>query len=559
MNVNHNNSTLCKIYTAKILNDFSKNRDISRTVYEFYSKVLPYNVLNEETLGQAIIANINSTIEEIKNRYRRLVGKDPQTTNVANTYTMFTKHVQEKLNAAIPNMFKQAENLAKTSTKTAETGEGKPTQPSEITNAPPKTSSSDQSTNVTNQQNQQEEKLEKDYKTLTGFIRDSKSKEDLKRWIGWVESEVVKGLQDWIDRNNKREELTDLITYKEQDVLNYEKYKKYLDDIYRKGSKKDLENELIQIAKDIDFVEWLNFDDIHAKEQEIFNNAIKKKYNEFGVEKSPSLGDFAFIPSETTIYQKRSFRSFYESKNVENLISQSAIQIVQNPENLQKILNEFIEKTFNYKIVLTEAENKFQFGRPALFGPESTQQKELTNFGTKIVVNLKNLIDAKMKIIPEDKKEFYQKLLDNLVKLVIKQLNTDFKSTIKEFEAKSIKKPDDESQDSDYKKTLSANLSKNITTILKTLGYNSDRVLEQIQKAFDKGNKKLLDNYKNELTKKLDADPRMKHNKNIIVQFFDDYQKKLDEKLKAAPQEDKDLEVIPEKKRGFWSWFKGKE
>lgn len=397
MNCYHDNQTLCKIYTAKILNDFSNDRDITKTVFEFYSKFLPNNILTEagQTLKDGIIANINSSIEEIKNRYRRLVGKDPKTTNVANTYTTFTTHIQKKLINDIQRILNHAVKITNDQkSKTAETSKPQGTQTSTqtatIANPPP-------------------EKTNNAVQTVA--------------------------------------------TQSENKINNY-------------------------------------------------NNLQNKKY---------------------------SFHNFYESKNIGNLISKTATQIVHNPENSELILNEFIKQASKIKIVLNEADTYFVYGRPTLFGPETTQKQELTNFGQKVVSNLQNYISRILPNVPNDKKDYYKNLLNNLVKVVMAQLRTYFKSTIEEFGEKSIKTPhpDDESKDTRYKKTLTANLDKNFKIILSTIGYNAENVLNQINKASSEGNLKLIQNFKKQLEDRIGSNPKLINNKNFVVNFFDNLIKKM--------------------------------
>lgn len=538
MNLNHNNATLCKIYTAKILNDFSKNRDISRTVLEFYSKFIPHNVLNEENdnISKELIQNINATIEEIKDRYKRLVGKDPKTTNVANTYQMFTKHVQKKLTDAIPTIINSAKNKSQIDNYISHIENLSHIENPKFVGVNAKALKDDLEDDKTLNDEQKKEILKKIEDKLKEIESRRQSAEitPQNKTNSTVTNSQSKNTTTSSSTSQPSSLFKNIFTTPQQEkaIKSYSSHieKSDFDASFADALKSEVEeSEILSDEQKNKILEKINskLKEIESPKQQ--DNSSQSKSS--SVEDDEGHVDLDSIFPEASINknfqkQKTSFQNFYESKNVKDLMSQTAIQIVQNPDDLESILNEFIEKTFKYKIVLTEAENKFQFGRPALFGPEATQEKELTNFGTKVIQNLFNLKKQKLESMSSKYlKRKYEILINNVIDLVKKELNKSFISTIRDFETKAIKADDNPLSEKSlkYKLTIAANRMKNLIMIFKDLGFsNPDATLNTIMKAAMAKDYASLQKYSKKLNEKL-KEPKFVHNKKLIDDFIKGY------------------------------------
>ena len=135
-------------YSSKIIHELSRGREIKETVIEFFLNFVDKDIFSEAVAGNQPVAGnppvasnqpvtgnqqgqpqkkifigghqkdiieiIRSTIGSLKDAYSRNIGKNPKATNLANTYMMFANNVGKKLIDAVPNiLMTAAQNVSK--------------------------------------------------------------------------------------------------------------------------------------------------------------------------------------------------------------------------------------------------------------------------------------------------------------------------------------------------------------------------------------------------------------------------------------------------------------
>jgi hypothetical protein len=123
-------------YSSRIIHELSRGREIKETVVEFFLNFVDENIFSEAVAGNPpvtgnqqgqpqkkifigghqkdIIEIIRSTIGSLKDAYSRNIGKNPKATNLANTYMMFANNVGKKLIDAVPDiLMTAAQNVSK--------------------------------------------------------------------------------------------------------------------------------------------------------------------------------------------------------------------------------------------------------------------------------------------------------------------------------------------------------------------------------------------------------------------------------------------------------------
>lgn len=117
-------------YSSRIIHELSRGKEIKETVIEFFLNFVDKDIFSEAVAGNQqgqpqkkifigghqkdIIEIIRSTIGSLKDIYSHDIGKNPKATNLANTYIMFANNVGKKLIDAVPNiLMTAAQNVSK--------------------------------------------------------------------------------------------------------------------------------------------------------------------------------------------------------------------------------------------------------------------------------------------------------------------------------------------------------------------------------------------------------------------------------------------------------------
>ena len=117
-------------YSSRIIHELSRGKEIKETVIEFFLNFVDKDIFSEAVAGNQqgqpqkkifigghqkdIIEIIRSTIGSLKDIYSHDIGKNPKATNLANTYMMFANNVGKKLIDAVPNiLMTAAQNVSK--------------------------------------------------------------------------------------------------------------------------------------------------------------------------------------------------------------------------------------------------------------------------------------------------------------------------------------------------------------------------------------------------------------------------------------------------------------
>jgi hypothetical protein len=576
MKINHSDSTLCKIYTAKIINDYANNRKIDKTILEFFSKIIepelfvekfsledepalpedPYTKLNLRNQKQEILDIVNQTLDSIKKIYGRSLGESPRATNLANTYMAFTNTLKQKLNTSIPNILKSAiDQVQKAS------NEDRDLTIHDIQ------LSDDQKILVQLLSAEERQKVIKDTRLLNQLTKNlfalpQKAYKFLQRVH--FNPPINSFVSFFLQSNKLIQEF--FMTLNINELSNFISKngleRKHLFDAYVKLTP----NQRKQYASATDKIDFL--DNLTPETEQETQPAAKAPtpsgaapttaasttpstpaaapatvVNKAPLQttvanQKPNFGAFSVHTGQfNSSYNpmKKGFTQFVERKNQISFYENAASVFLRYGKNPEKVVNEFVEyleSIDDYEMLLNEAESTimnpkggdttpsepaktgFQFGREALFGKIDLQKTRFTDIGTQILKNIENAFKQKEKQLPTRKLYFIKQIFAKVLAATKEQLRKDMQATIGELEGKAIG-----STDKKYEETLKGNLQKNFNYVLRQLGKDPNEFLDQISTNLannqEHKNYNLINNLYREMNNEL-----FTHNKNIIKEFL---------------------------------------
>ena len=553
-------------YSSRIIHELSRGKEIKETVIEFFLNFVDKDIFSEAVAGNQqgqpqkkifigghqkdIIEIIRSTIGSLKDIYSHDIGKNPKATNLANTYMMFANNVGKKLIDAVPNiLMTAAQNVSKIMAQ--------PKPAAQAAGAAPAGQAAAGTPAATPQ----------DLTALESILASKEGKAAFAR----MSTE---------EKNNYATALAGL-TQAEKDGLS--KIRTY--NLKLQFLRKTAEERAAHMSRTPrrpsrsrgrqSTTTTINNPPQSAPQQQ--STPINPTPNSvFGSKITFQPGMF-----QTSSYNpmKKGFVKFFESRQARNFINETAREFINNSNNVEKLVEEFIQYTKHgskHSIILetfdsfaddvTPRANKakqtptsgstalpapqaqaqpepqpapaaqpepeqqapqapsgsppaasgFQYGRETLFGKETLQKTRFTDIGKQVVLNLTKAFNKKIKEMPAiDDKRIFSKIFNQVIKSVENQLRTDLQSTVKELEGKAVG-----SKDEKYGEVIKGNRKKNFNMIMRGLGYsNPEQFLENLGRQMSAGDFSAIGKEVNSLRTKL-SEPRYENNKKLIEEFL---------------------------------------
>lgn len=565
-------------YSSRIIHELSRGREIKETVVEFFLNFVDENIFSEAVAGNQqgqpqkkivigghqkdIIEIIRSTIGSLKDIYSHDIGKGQKSTNLANTYIMFANNVGKKLIDAVPNILTTAaQNVSKIMAQQ---------KPAAQAAAPAGQATTGQATAG------QAAAGQAAAGTPTATPQDLSALESI------LSSKAGRPAFAAMSQEEKNSYATALagLTQAEKDGLN--KIKKYnLKLQFLRKTAADRAAHMSRTpgpsrSRGQQSGTTINPQQTTQPQTQTVNPAPNTPNSAFGSRITFQPGMF-----QTSSYNpmKKGFLNFFESRQARNFINETAREFINNSNNVEKLVEEFIQYTKHgskHSIILetfdafdddvtprankakqtptsgstalpapqaqaqpepqpapaaqpepeqqaaqapsesTPSASGFQYGRETLFGKETLQKTRFTDIGKQVITNLTKVFNKKIQEMPAiDDKRIFSQIFKQVIKSVENQLRTDFQSTVKELEGKAIG-----SKDEKYGEVIKGNRKKNFNMIMRGLGYsNPEQFLENLGRQMSAGNFSAIGKEVNSLRTKL-SEPRYENNKKLIEEFL---------------------------------------
>lgn len=566
-------------YSSRIIHELSRGKEIKETVIEFFLNFVDKDIFSEAVAGNQqgqpqkkifigghqkdIIEIIRSTIGSLKDIYSHDIGKNPKATNLANTYIMFANNVGKKLIDAVPNiLMTAAQNVSKIIAQPKPAAQAAGT--AQAGAAPAGQAPADAATAGTPAATPQDlTALQSVFKSGPAQAAFARMSTEEKNTLATTLAGLTPEEKAHFDKRGQT-----YITRKAFLEKTAAERTAHMSRTPRRPSRNGRQQSRTTINPQQTTQP--------QPQTQIVNPAPNTPNSIFGSRITFQPGMY-----QTSSYNpmKKGFVKFFESRQAKNFINETAREFINNSNNVEKLVEEFIQYTKHgskHSIILETfdefdddisprarrakqtptsgstalpapqaqaqpepqpapaaqpepeqqapqapsgsppAASGFQYGRETLFGKETLQKTRFTDIGKQVVLNLTKAFNKKIQEMPAiDDKRIFSKIFNQVIKSVENQLRTDLQSTVKELEGKAVG-----SKDEKYGEVIKGNRKKNFNMIMRGLGYsNPEDFLENLGRQMSAGDFSAIGKEVNSLRTKL-SEPRYENNKKLIEEFL---------------------------------------
>jgi hypothetical protein len=560
----------------------SRGKEIKETVVEFFLNFVDENIFSEAVTGNQqgqpqkkifigghqkdIIEIIRSTIGSLKDIYSHDIGKGQKSTNLANTYIMFANNVGKKLIDAVPNiLMTAAQNVSKIIAQQKPAAQAAAAAPAGQAGAGQ--AGTGQATAGTPTANQQDlSALQSIFTSGSGTAQAAFAR---------MSTEEKNTLATTLAGLNPEEK-----AYFNR-IRNYDNKLKFLrKTAAERAAHMSRPPGPSRSRRQQSTATTINPPQSAPQPQSTpINPAPNTPNSAFGSRITFQPGMF-----QTSSYNpmKKGFLNFFESRQARNFINETAIELINNSNNVEKLVEEFIQYTKHgskHSIILesfddwdddvtpkarrakqtstsgstalptpqaqAQAQPEPQQAQPAA-QPEPEQQTPQAPSGSppaasgfqygretlfgKETLQKTRFTDINKQVITNLTKVFNKKIQEmpaiddkrifsQIFKQVIKSVENQLRTDLQST-VKELEGKAIGSKDEKYGEVIKGNRKKNFNMIMRGLGYsNPEQFLENLGRQMSAGNFSAIGKEVNSLRTKL-SEPRYEHNKKLIEEFL---------------------------------------